>query len=348
MNKIYINGRFLSQELTGVQRYALEICKSLKAKGVDFTILSPSNIRGVYKNYNLPVQVLNGFKGHLWEQFTLPMFLYKNKIKKIVNFCNTAPLLFNGNYVFIHDLAFLRFPENFSKKFLYSYKMLIPIIYKKSVNVFTVSEFSKTELEFFLGGNKNVKVIPCGITDFESLDGRIENDDIPYFLAVSSMSPHKNFKYLVTEFLNANIDGVKLKIVGGKNSNFSNQFYFLNDDRVEFLGRVSDEELAKLYSGALAFVFPSYYEGFGIPPLEAQIHHCPIISSNAASLPEVLGDSALYIDPFLEGDLAEKMKQIYYSKELRENLVVKGDENIKRFDWAKSASVLINEWEELS
>lgn len=347
MNKIYINGRFLSQDITGVQRYALEVCKALKEKNIDFVILSPENINSIYFQYELPIKVIQGLKGHLWEQLVLPIFLYKNKINKIINFCNTAPLLFSGNLVFIHDLAFLRFPDNFSKKFLYFYKLLIPIIYKKSIKVFTVSEFSKKELDFFLG-NKKITVIPCGLTPFNIVDNLEVDTHIPYFLAVSSMSPHKNFPFLISEFLKADIKGVKLKIVGGKNKVFSDHFGYLDSDRVEFLGRVSDKELSFLYSNALAFVFPSYYEGFGIPPLEAQLHHCPVISSNAASLPEVLGDSALYVDPFEQGNLSQKIKKLFSSKELRDKLIVQGDENIKRFDWSKSADILIKELEKLS
>ncbi|MEL0622528.1 glycosyltransferase family 1 protein [Marinomonas arenicola] len=346
MNKIYINGRFLSQDITGVQRYALEICKDLKEKGIDFVILAPVNIKDEYLTFGLPIEIVRGLKGHLWEQVTLPFFLWRKKITRLVNFCNTAPVLFKGNLVVLHDMAFFRFPNNFSKIFLYSYRTLIPIIYRRSVSVFTVSDFSKNEIEFFLGRNKKIVVMPCGLTHFKEIR-RKENVKDSYFLAVSSRSPHKNFSFLISSFLKANVNGAKLKIVGSGNSNFSTECDDHQDASVEFLGRVSDETLGELYKGALAFVFPSYYEGFGIPPLEAQCYQCPVIASNAASLPEVLSDSAMYIDPYDQDSLTEKIEVVFQSEELRKDLIIRGNKNVMRFSWSKSTDIFLSEMERI-
>lgn len=346
MNRIYVNGRFLTQDITGVQRYALEVCKQLKSKKIDFVILSPTNVKDEYLKYDLPIERISGLKGHLWEQITLPFFLWKKGITRLVNFCNTAPIFFNGNFVFIHDMAFFRFPNNFSKKFLYAYKTLIPIIYKKSISVFTVSSFSKGEIEFFLGTSKKIVVMPCGLTPFQEVRGGGSNSE-PYFLAVSSISPHKNFSFLISSFLQSNINGAKLKIVGGSSSNFSNDFNCHENSSIEFLGRVSDEELGVLYNGALAFIFPSYYEGFGIPPLEAQSYQCPVIASNAASLPEVLSDSVMYIDPYDQDSLVEKIETVFQSEELRKDLILRGNENTTRFSWSKSTDILLSEMEKI-
>jgi glycosyltransferase involved in cell wall biosynthesis len=350
MDVIYINGRFLSQSITGVQRYALEICKQLKNKNIEFIILAPEGLKEEYLVYDLPIKVLRGFQGHIWEQIVLPIFLMKNKIKRLVNFCNTAPVLFKGNFTVIHDMSFFRYPENFSKSFLYSYKLFIPIIFIRSKKIFTVSDFSKKEIEFFFKANKEVVVMPCGVSPFLLSDGLYNSDipedfNAPYFLAVSSISPHKNFPFLVSAFTTANIPDIRLKIVGGENKNFSNQHGVNLENNVDYLGRVGDEELACLYKNALAFIFPSYYEGFGIPPLEAQYYQCPVISSNAASLPEVLGDSVLYIDPYDENDLIEKLNMMSGSDILRAKLISSGNDNVKRFSWSKSADILISELE---
>ncbi|HDS5482516.1 TPA: glycosyltransferase family 4 protein, partial [Serratia liquefaciens] len=111
-----------------------------------------------------------------------------------------------------------------------------------------------------------------------------------------------------------------------------------NSDKIKFMGRVEDDEMICLYQNALAFVFPSFYEGFGIPPLEAQACGCPVISSNMASMPEILRDSAIYFDPSDEVGIASAMERIILDNDLRVNLIRNGDFNVKRFSWDASAA----------
>ncbi|HAT3731671.1 TPA: glycosyltransferase family 4 protein, partial [Serratia marcescens] len=132
---------------------------------------------------------------------------------------------------------------------------------------------------------------------------------------------------------------------GGWNKNFANpglNSAIEHDDlsSIKFLGRVSDEELVKLYSNALAFIFPSFYEGFGIPPLEAQACGCPVASSNRASLPEVLSDSVLYFSPDDEEDIIKAMELLINDQVIRSDLIERGFRNVKRFSWDNSAKKL--------
>jgi glycosyltransferase involved in cell wall biosynthesis len=136
---------------------------------------------------------------------------------------------------------------------------------------------------------------------------------------------------------------INLFIVGETNKCYAKQNYDIEQNvPVRFLGRVSDEELISLYQNAEAFVFPSLYEGFGIPLLEAQTCGCPVISSNAASMPEVLGDSAIYFNPTNISEIQDAMYQIIDNKQLQNSLIDKGFLNINRFSWDKSADKLYN------
>ncbi|HCH75473.1 MAG TPA: glycosyltransferase family 1 protein, partial [Pseudomonas sp.] len=128
----------------------------------------------------------------------------------------------------------------------------------------------------------------------------------PYVLAVSSPNAHKNFARMVAAFLSLEgFDDVELHIVGDSHSVFSGSTSSMDGNpRVRILGRLNDDQLVREYQGATAFVFPSLYEGFGIPPLEAQACGCPVIAARAASIPEVLGESVLYFEPLNIEDIA--------------------------------------------
>lgn len=340
---IYINGRFLTQDLTGVQRFAEEISINLQFIRDDIIFLVP-DIKSIKRNViaeNINVQEAKGFKGHLWEQITLPHFLLKRGRPLLVNLCNTAPVMYSNQIVTHHDITYIKYPKSFPLSFRLLYRLLSPLMLRNSRKVITVSNFSKKEISqhyscpldkinvIYNAASSNFKEEK--ITNFELSDD--------YILAVSSTNYHKNFQGLIDEFLATNLD-IKLKIIGGTAGVFNRINLENKDSRVQFIGRVDDAELIKLYQQAKAFVFPSLYEGFGIPPLEAQACGCPVISSNKASMPEVLEESVLYFDPDLKGDIANKLEKICNEQDCRELLIAKGLENVKRFSWIKSANKL--------
>lgn len=345
---IYVNARFLTQDMTGVQRFAEMISLELKKKINEICFLSPSNIVRVDIASELNVRVVGKNTGHLWEQLDLPRYLSKQKKGLLLNLGNTAPILIRNKVTVVHDITFLKYPESFSKKFLYLYKVLIPLVIKTSKHVFTVSEFSKKELidSYNLKEDK-LSVIYNAVSDDLCAENIEKYAGKPYFLMVSSQNYHKNFSRALEGFFQAKehgfLDDYALKIIGSKNSAFNTLSYAANkNEDVEFLGRVSDEQLANLYSNATAFVFPSLYEGFGIPPLEAQYFGCPVISSNAASLPEVLEKSVLYFDPYSATEIKNQMIHVSNDNDLREQLIKSGYENIKRYSWSDSASKLLS------
>ena len=171
-------------------------------------------------------------------------------------------------------------------------------------------------------------------------------NSIGYFLTVSSLNYRKNFITVLQAFSNfceKNQEG-NLYIVGDlKCDSFQGvdiQIYKSNK-RIKFLGRVSDDDLIDYYRNAIAFIFPSLYEGFGIPVIEAQACGCPVISSDSSSLPEVLGESALFCNPLDANRFTELMNSIYNDNYLRTSLIIKGYENVKRFSWDESTNKII-------
>lgn len=335
--KVYVNARFLTQNMTGVQRFALEICQELLKLRHDLVFLVPNVENIAILERSFPVQVVGKKNGFYWEQIELPKFLKKQGNHLLINLCNRAPIFYKNNIIVLHDVIFKRYPKTVSLGFGLFYKFMVPNLIKRAKKILTVSQFSKQEILYFYPKyHRDIKVI------YNAVDKKFRphydnHHNELYLLAVSSDFSHKNFESLVKAFLLLNHPTLKLKIVGNKGSI---AIQYQNEKNINFLGRVSDEQLIELYQNAYAFVFPSLYEGFGIPPLEAQACGCPVISSNLSVMPEVLGDSVIYFNPKDVNDIKEKINLLLQDKQLYKGLVTKGLQNVARFSWADSAQIL--------
>lgn len=341
---IYINSRFLAQNITGVQRFAIEISKALLDIRQDIVFLVPDLTAVVDKSLlsQFNVKEVKGGSGHYWEQITLPKYLKSIGSPLLVNLCNTSPILYSNKVAMLHDIAFVHYPKGFSWKFRALYRLLFPLTLKTSKKILTGSHFAAKDISAmypFYKGNfyfLNSAVSSNFLENTKDLSIKLN----PYALAVSSPNLHKNFLRMIEAFLKSDVQ-LELKIIGSATGSFNTQNYEnLVDSRIQFLGRVSDEELINLYQNADFFIFPSLYEGFGIPPLEAQACGCPVIASHAASLPEVLAESALYFDPYKVDDIKRAIEIVSKDQDLRIDLSQKGLDNVKRFSWQVSASKL--------
>lgn len=344
---IVINSRFLTQKVTGVQRFAIELCLRLKEMSDDLVFVCPKNIENKLLAKELDAIVIGTHVGHLWEQYDLPKWLKSNGSPLLINLANTAPLFYSNKISTIHDIAFEVYPQTFSKIFLLYYKFLIPRIARTSKKLITVSEFSKKELiKYYDLSSDLIEVIYNSVSKTFSAnpnkDGKTEND---YILAVSSLNYRKNFIYILESFKRIQTidDKSYLYIVGDLMTSSFNGIdlsEYEGNPRIKFLGRISDEELVKLYRNALCFVYPSLYEGFGIPPLEAQACNCPVICSNSSCLPEVFGDSVLYCNPHEIDTLVEQISFLLNDDSLREKMINLGRLNTNRYSWQNSAERL--------
>ncbi|MGA6096854.1 glycosyltransferase family 4 protein [Stutzerimonas marianensis] len=339
---IVINARFVTQQTRGVQRFAEQLCLELKELRNDLVFVAPDDVLMERSATSLKVQRIGRHRGHLWEQLDLPLWLARHGSPPLVSLCNTAPLAYGNQIATHHDINYVRHPNSYSPLFRTTYRYLTPLLLKRIKALITVSEFSRGEIaSHYRYPKERICVVPNAVdARFQPFAAQAyRSGTTPYLLAVSSPSAHKNFARMVAAFLRLDgLDDVELRIVGDSNRVFSGSVYTpQSSKRIRFLGRLSDEELVEAYQGAAAFVFPSLYEGFGIPPLEAQACGCPVIAARAASIPEVLRDSALYFDPLDVADIADCMKRILLDETLRADLRRRGKLNVARFSWRASA-----------
>jgi len=289
---------------------------------------------------------------YLWEQSVLPFQAKKYHLDLLHSLGYVQPLYLPcPSIVTIHDLNFYNLAPYFSSVKRTALRFFITRSAKKADHILTVSEFGKSQLEEILGIPRGkvtvtynaVKERTMGALPFAELQQRYGILK-PYILGLSSLSPHKNMTALIKAFVlvkEAGFTELQLVLAGHPPTDKSSLDALIKQtklqDNVLFTGYVPDEVLPSLYAHAELFVFPSLYEGFGIPVLEAFTYGTPVASSSAASLPEIAGDSAVYFDPRNVEEMAEIIIRLLQDERLRDTLVAKGKERAKEFTWEKSA-----------
>lgn len=286
----------------------------------------------------------------LKEQLLGPKIIAKEKCK-LVHFPHfNVPIFYGGKFIVtIHDLIINHFPDSrattlpkaYYRLKLWGYKIIIRRAIKKAVKIIVPSHFVKEDiLKHYKVKPEKIAVIYEGyFLGQEHLPARIDRFNIqkPFLLYVGAAYPHKNLDGLIRAFKKLNRSKEFQLVLVGSGDYFYERLKKESADvpGLIFTGYVSEGELSALYDRARAFVFPSLYEGFGLPPVEAQAHDLPVVSSNRGSLAEVLGQSALFFNPEDDKDMLDKLRQIMTDNNLRQSLRAKGEENIKRFSWRK-------------
>ncbi len=254
-----------------------------------------------------------------------------------------APLRSSTPFVFtIHDLNHLYVPENSNAfKRLFYQLFILPACYN-AYKVLTVSAFSKGKiLEWSSIPEEKVVVVGNGVDEKFSPTGPKYNPGFPYLLYIGNRKPHKNINRLLKAFAWSGLSkDLKLLISGKPDAKTIKLIKQLNlNDEVFFAGLIDDNKLPDFYRGAIAFVFPSLYEGFGLPPLEAMACGTPVLTSNVTSIPEVVGDAALTVDPYDVEAIAHGIKRLTEDGELRAELSRRGIARSKMFTWDKTAEL---------
>lgn len=297
-----------------------------------------------------PKHLLSGARAHLWEQTALPL---RTRGQLLWSPSNTGPLAVSRQVVTIHDVVPIDHPEWLNARFAAWYRFLTPKLARRVARVITDSEFTKSRLLETTGvADDKVIVVPLGVDarfvpqDREQVESAIQKLGLPtnrYVLSLGSLEPRKNLGRLLRawEVIYRSLpEDVWLVVSGAKGKSLVFQDVpelKTLPPRVFLTGHVPDELLPSLYSGAMAFAYPSIYEGFGLPPLEAMASGAPTLVGNRASLPEVVGDAAVQVDPFDIEAIADGLQRLIEDSSLRAVLREKGLERAGQFNWDKTA-----------
>ena len=285
-------------------------------------------------------------------------------IRHFFNFI-IPPFTKGKNVVTIHDLGFKRFPETVRTKTKILLKLGLARSIKRADLIISDSEFTKQEILYFYPcAPEKIQVLYAGVDkqkyhdaiSKEVIDEAKSNNGIhgEYILYLGTLEPRKNIKRLVAAYARLkqkHADAPILVIAGKKGWLYDDMFQEAKThsiiDQVHFTGYVDERDKPGILAGALFFCFPSLYEGFGLPPLEAMACGTPVIASNAASLPEVVGDAGLLVNPFSVDELVNAMENLWLDKNLRKSLSTKGLAQAARFDWEQAAAQLFTLYETL-
>ena len=347
---------------TGIGTYTYELAKRLEdCDGLEFCG-NLFNFRGRNDNsatlsgITIPIRenrlMPYGVYRRIWNLIPIPYHaMFQDRADLSIFFNYIVPPHISGKVMTtIYDLTYLRFPETMDRRNLRRLEKGMRYSVERSDHILTISDFSKSEIEKLLGVPEYlVSVVPCAPTLLEKAPnptGFMERFGVkkPYLLYVGTIEPRKNLIRLIEAFSRLKKEqGVphQLVLAGGKGWG-NTEIYRIASLTMDVVctGYISDDEKYDLYQNADAFIFPSLYEGFGIPPLEAMAYGCPVVCANVASLPEVVGDAAELVEPTDDVNIAQGIWNVISHPSRRDELIRLGFERVKRYTWATSAKKL--------
>lgn len=345
MKKIIVNGRFLIHRVTGVERYAREILSELDklVSPGEVEIAVPPEADNIPKYHNIGVIRIEKLSNRLWEHISFPSYVRKQKGLSL-NLCNVAPLTSPG-IVAIFDMKVREHPDFFSKKFALWYRLLFANETKRAKVIFTDSNSAKADiLRYYRIPAEKIVVTPCAWQHYERIGfdqnalAKYDLTKAEYYFAMGSLDPNKNFKW-IAEAARRNPDEV-FAVAGSINQTvFAEGLGFECPENMKLLGYVSDEEAKTLMRDCKAFLFPSFCEGFGMPPMEALSAGArAIVVSDIPVMHELFGNSASFINPCtFEADLS-KLKAV----SLKER-----EEILGGYSWQQSAIIVYESLQKL-
>lgn len=338
------------EELTGAYR-------RLQVSDMEFVYL-----RGlkVFPRKNRLTKVFNLLMELLWLHVLLPLRLARERIDLVHMPANVAPLYSPCPVVVtIHDANFCRFPKTYDSSYRRYARVAFSISARRAARVITVSSTSAQDVTRYFGAKpEKVSVVYSGMShDLDSVLSECGDAEQPYILFVGALEPHKNVVRLVEAFALFRTERDTLArsyqlIIAGTMSRDTERIVaaiarLRLDGIVRLVGAVSQAQRDWLYEHAAVFAFPSMNEGFGFPPLEAMARNVPVVAASAGALPEVLGDAALYCDPFDTNDIARVLSEAAFDQPLRSRLVQSGLKRVERFTWEKTSAATLDVYREV-
>ena len=374
--KVAIVAGSVEGEKTGIGVYTYDLIRSLRDADCENEYFTISRADLDHSFIDLHHQITFGMPRFMpreksgalfWQLVVVPIRLYSHHELSLVHdpgnwACFALLNLPCKKVATIHDIGPILNPGNFKKITALIYKILIPLTVRNANAIITVSEFSKNEIVRYLNiTSDKIRVIHPGIDKkFRVLPKHeilplFDKYKIPakFILYVGSIHKQKNIQALIRAYslIKRNTD-CKVVIVGQKMFDGGYLLRELIEDLhlekdIIFTGYAADEDMPAFYNAARIFVFPSLYEGFGLPPLEAMACGTPVITSNRASLPEAVGDAGLIVDPDDTERLAEAMIELITDEALRQEMIMRGLERVRRFSLENTASKTLEVYREV-
>lgn len=354
--KFFINGRFLSQKLTGVQRYAAEIVKAIDAqlaseqtpaslRNADWQLLTPADASEQLQLQRIKVRTVGRLRGHAWDQIELARAAAGSRL---ISLANAGPVFHRDHIVVIHDAQVFRRPDFFNWRYLAVHRTMGRLL-ARHASIATVSAFSRKELAEVLSLQAaEIPIFPNSAEHFAKTEpdpgiiARLGLQPQKFFLYVGSRTKNKNLSVAIRAIQLLDRPDVPLVIVGGDNSKVFQDNSAEGAAGLLLAGRLTDSEIAALYAQASAFVFPSLYEGFGVPPLEAMLFGCPVIASTADAVVETCGDAAAYFSASDAEALRQLMLQRLAAGAISDQERIKQQNRVAFYSWKKSAKALLD------
>ena len=371
MQRIGIDFTSASRERAGIGRYARELIRALSRLDHDnqYVLFVPSDAHDELLRFDwtpnfkiVRAPINERYLAAIWHRARVPLFV-EAFIGKVDVFYSPdfllPPTLAKRKLVTIHDLSYVRVPECFPAPLLRYLNNAVPrAVNRANIILADAASTQRDVNDVYHVPLEKIKVLYSGVdarfNPKVSAESQARVRELthgkPYLLSVSTIQPRKNYARLIEAFARiANyqlpVTNLQLVIAGGRGWMFEEVFQTVERldlrDRVIFPSFFSDEDLPALYAGATLFVYPSLYEGFGLPVVEALACGVPIVSSNASSLPEVGGDAVLYFDPRHVDAMADAMQRAVSDESLRAQMRAKGFEQAKKFSWDKAARELL-------
>lgn len=340
---IYLNGRFLTQRVTGVQRSARETVAALDRllrtthDAASLSLLAPAGTQCDLALEAIGFRAAGRFTGQAWEQFDLPALARDGYL---VNLANLAPLRVRHQAVVIHDAQVWDMPENFSFAFRSWYRFALPRLARRADLLLTVSRFSRDALaRHGVDGASRMEILPNGADHVlraaadDSVLVRAGLEPGRFVLCVGSLNRNKNLQLVLAAADGIAGLGLDIATVGGANPAVFGAAPPTPVSGLRALGYVNDAALRALYEHALCFVMPSRHEGFGLPAVEAMACGCPVVVSRLGALPEVCGDAALYCDADDPATLLAAVTRIAREDGLALRMAAAGRERAAAYTW---------------
>lgn len=355
----------LDDNFSGIERFAASLSLALIGSGDKYILLFKNQIHPLFRGYqdspNITCITIPGCNKLLFNQLRLPAILHKLRADCYLFPAFPIPLLSRKSRMLpvIHDITCWDEPDTMNRLSRTYFRISQRSAMKKCSRILTISAFSKQRIALRLRyPEERIRVIYCGVdarfrdpvpeADLARVRDRYRLPDT-YFLSLSTIEPRKNLRLLLLAYEDLTQEDVPLPPLvlagrkGWKTEDLLDGISEKTRKKICFTGFVEDEDLPALYRGAEAFLFPSRYEGFGIPPLEAMACETLVLSSDAASMPEVLGDAAIYFRSNDREALKEKLRQLMQLQEReKEAHLVKGKARTELFQWDREAEKLLS------